>query len=1095
MINNVIKRNKTVQPFDKEKIKIAIVKAMDEIGYQRENNDIPNRIANDIEKLDAEEIDIVKIEEMIEDKLMACKCKDVARTFVRYRYKRELARGLNSSLTERYNKIQELISGSDQETIKENSNKDTRIIPTMRDYLAGFYCKEMAEKIVIPKHIMDAHNDGILHYHDMDYSPLMPMNNCGLINLEDMLQNGTVISGQMIEKPHSFKTACTITTQIITQVASSQYGGNSFSLSHLAPFVDISRQKIKKEVESEMDLVNQCYSKYNIDYKDLCEIDKNTTKLVDNITEKRLLDEIKDGVQTIQYQLITMSSTNGQSPFTTMFMYLGEIQDEDGKRDLSLIIEEVLKQRIAGIKNEQGFPITVAFPKLIYVLEEDNIHEDSKYWYLTKLSAECSSKRLVPDYISEKKMKELKEGNCFPVMGCVDGEEIITYKFMGNLFVESFKRMWFKMSQHFEIKKQNDDKNLYIDLDNTEIFDTKQGFVKCNRIIRNIQSDWVDVNIAGGRRLLVTANHPFQTENRGIVFAEDLTNEDIVAINYNQYSENKIKRNKDLAWLLGFILCASHENNIIKFYTFENKIIRKLICSLENVFSIKTNIENKKTSLILDLNLTKQKDGQNFKFKLDSFLNDIFGGKNQIDRHIPNEVFSYDEESKYLFLAGMIDAHGCVNNFQSTSKIIEIFSKNKELLLQQLALSQTLGMNGNIRRYMSMAGNTDVLSFYPNEKLISYIECQKQLYYEVDKSDKLGIVNKNIRDIKLIKKEMYSYDVTTESGHFEVSNVYSHNCRSALQPYKDKNGKYKFYGRFNQGVVTLNLPYVALSSNGDMDKFWNILDERLNLCYEALMTRHNSLKGTKSDVAPILWQYGAYARLSQGETIDSMLYNDYSSISLGYAGLYECVKYMTNNSHINPIGKEFGIKVMNKLNDTCVKWKKETNIGFGLYGSPIESTTYKFAKCLQKRFGKVKGITDKNYVTNSYHITPSENINAFDKIKIESEFQELSLGGCISYIETPNMNQNIDALLEVIKYIYDTIMYAEINTTTSYCQLCSCTDVKMEDDLKFHCPQCGNNDFDKMNISLRICGYVSTNPFNDGRAQDIHDRVYHLGME
>lgn len=687
------------------------------------NEDVARRIANDISKLDYAEIDVEEIQDLVEEKLMASKMKNVARQYIRYRYDREKTRAINKNMQERFDEFHSLIEGSNDEANKENSNKDTRIISTMRDYIAGFTCKEMAGKFIIPEDLMEGHNQGCWHIHDLDYSPAMPMTNCCLINLEDMLQNGTVISGTLIEKPHSFRTACTITSQISAQVASSQYGGQTFTLSHLAPFVDISRQRIKKQVLEEIDQLGENINIFNEDK-------------INKIVENRLRQEVKDGIQTIQYQLITLSSTNGQSPFASVFMYLNEVDDPQTKSDLAMLIEETLKQRIQGVKNEQGVYITTAFPKLLYVLEEDNITEDSPYWYLTELAAECSVKRLVPDYISEKKIKELKEGNCFPCMG----------------------------------------------------------------------------------------------------------------------------------------------------------------------------------------------------------------------------------------------------------------------------------------------------------------------------------------------------------------------CRSFLQPYYNKEGKPKFYGRFNQGVVTINLPDVALSSGGDFDKFWKIFEHRLNACYRALMIRHNSLLNIKSDVAPILWQHGAYARLKPGETINKLLFNDYSSISLGYAGLFECVKYMTGESQYEG-GHDFAIQVMQFMNQACQKWKKETNIGFSLYGSPIESTTYKFAKCLQKRFGIIKGITDKKYITNSYHITPSQEIDAFSKLTYESEFQALSLGGNISYVETPNMEKNIPALLEIIKHIYDTNMYAEINTMTSYCQVCGCTDIHLEDDLQFHCPQCGNTDFNKMNVALRICGYISTNPFNEGRASDIHDRVCHIGME
>ncbi len=700
----VLKRNGDYVPFDKNKIISAISKAFLDVDGCLYETDTINDIADDIEKyyINKDIVSIEQIQDKVEEYLMRSERLDVARAYIRYRYKRKLSRALNKDLGDRYRHIKELINGQDEETNKENSNKDTRIIPTMRDYIAGFTCRELAEKIILPDDISKAHKEGLIHVHDTDYSPAMPMNNCCLINLEDMLQNGTVISGAGIHTPHSFRTACTLATQIITQVASSQYGGSTITLTHLAPFVNVSRKMIKKR--------HPDFSSHQI--------------------EQLIKEEIKDGVQTIQYQLITMSTTNGQAPFVSIFMWPNETKDEQTKNDLILIIEEVLRQRIAGIPNEQGHPITIAFPKLLYCLDEDNISEDSKYWWLTKLAAECSAKRLVPDYISAKKMKELK-GDVYPCMGC-------------------------------------------------------RSFLTADPI-----------------------NH-------------------------------------------------------------------------------------------------------------------------------------------------------------------------------------------------------------------------------------------------------------------------------------------KYYGRFNQGVVTLNLPDIALSSHKDFENFWKIFDERLDLCYRALMIRHNSLLGTKSDVAPILWQHGAFARLKPGEVIDPLLFNNYSTISLGYAGLYECIKYMTGQSQLESKGKEFGLLVMKKLNEACNKWKEKDNIAFSVYGSPIESTTFKFAKCLQKRFGKIEGITDKNYVTNSYHITPSQEIDAFNKLKIEGEFQKFSPGGMISYIECPNMTGNIPAVLEVIKYIYDNNVYAELNTMTSYCHICGCTDIYMGDDLKFHCPQCGNDDYNKMNVALRICGYISTNPFNDGRAEDIHARVYHF---
>ena len=648
---------------------------------------------------------------MVERGLCATKRKDVAKAYILYRNERSSFRNLKENLSKKYEQLNRLLKGEDEESNKENSNKDTRIIPTMRDYIAGFTCRELANSYILPKEISKAHNDGLIHFHDTDYSPTMPMTNCCLINLEDMLQNGTVISGTLIEKPHSFRTACTIVTQIITQVASSQYGGNSINLAHITPFVDISRQKYKQ--------------KYPM--------------LNEDIIEQMVLDEIKDGIQTIQYQLITMSTTNGQAPFTSVFMYLGDAKTEREKEDLALIIYEVLKQRIKGVKNEQGEDITTAFPKLLYVLDEENMN--GKYEYLTWLAAECSTKRLVPDYISAKIMREIK-GDVYACMGC-------------------------------------------------------RSFL--------------------------------------------------------------------------------HQDPI----------------------------------------------------------------------------------------------------------------------------------------------------------------------------------------------------------------------------------NHRYWGKFNQGVVTLNLPYVALlarEQNPDnvenrLYDFWNILDEKLELCREALMIRHNSLVGVKSDVAPILWQHGAYARLKPGEEITPLLYNGNSSISLGYAGLWECVYALIGEELTSANGKDLGLNIMQALNGACDKWKKETNIYFSVYGSPIESTTFKFAKALQKRFGIIKGVSDKKYITNSYHITPSKEIDAFSKLSFEAEFQKLSPGGAISYIEVPNMTKNVAAVMSVIKHIYETILYAEINTMTSFCKECGCRDIKMINDSTFECPQCGNTDFNKMNIALRICGYISTNPFNEGRGADIFDRVYHLGSD
>lgn len=725
----VIKRDGRKAKFDKDKIKVAVLKAFidvddEETTYAKEK---ARDIANYIENLD-KDMSVEEIQDLVQEKLMASNRKDVAAKYVEYRYKRKLVR--ESNTTDKT--ILEIIEGDSDYWNGENSNKNPRLNTTIRDYMAGETSTDISRRILLPKEVIEAHDKGEIHFHDMDYFA-QHMHNCDLINLEDMLQNNTVISETLIESPHSFSTACTVATQIIAQVASAQYGGQSVSLAHLAPFVDVSRKAIRKEVTEEL-YDNGFIHEYN----------ENLTE-VTHITNDRLSKEIKKGIQTIQYQVVTLMTTNGQAPFLTLFMYLNEAKNEQEKNDLAMLIEETLNQRYQGVKNEKGVWISPAFPKIIYVLEEDNVAENSKYWYLTKLAAKCSAKRLVPDYISEKVMKELKDGNCYPVMG----------------------------------------------------------------------------------------------------------------------------------------------------------------------------------------------------------------------------------------------------------------------------------------------------------------------------------------------------------------------CRSALTVWKDENGNPKFYGRFNQGVVTINLVDIALSSEGDFNKFWELFDERTELCHKALQCRHERLEGTSSDVAPILWQYGALARLDRGEKIDKLLHGGYSTISLGYAGLYECVKYMTGFSHSDEgVGEEFGLKVMQSLNDKCKQWKEAENIDYSLYGTPLESTTYKFAKLLKKKFGENIFIKidnhDRNYITNSYHVPVFEEIDAFEKLRIEAKFQRLSPGGAISYIETPNMNDNIDAVLEVIKFIYDNIMYAELNTKSDYCQVCGYDgEINLIDEnnkLLWECPKCHNRDPRTMNITRRTCGYIGTgtNGWNQGRLGDIHDRVLHL---
>ena len=730
----IIKRNGSEAVFDITKIVVAIGKANEAVEEKARMTPMQiQRIAESVEfsclKMNRSP-SVEEIQDLVEYQIMAHGAFEVAKNYVTYRYTRSLVRRSNTT----DEKILSLIECCNEEAKQENANKNPVVNSTQRDYMAGEVSRDITERILLPQEIVEAHREGIIHFHDADYYA-QHMHNCDLVNLEDMLQNGTVITGTLIERPHSFATACNIATQIVAQVASNQYGGQSISLTHLAPFVEVSRQKIRKIVEAEMASIGA---------------DPGAEKITE-LVETRLREEIRRGVQTIQYQVVTLLTTNGQAPFITVFMYLGEAENEREKKDLAMIIEEMLLQRYQGVKNEDGVWVTPAFPKLIYVLEEDNITEDAPYWYLTELAAKCTARRMVPDYISEKKMRELK-GDVYTCMGC-------------------------------------------------------RSFLTPDRF--------------------------------------------------------------------------------------------------------------------------------------------------------------------------------------------------------------------------------------------------------------------------------------TDAGIGNIANAKNY------QP-----GKHKYYGRFNQGVVTINLPDVALSSGGNLDKFWKIFEDRLELCHRALQCRHERLKGTTSDAAPILWQYGALARLKKGETIDKLLYNGYSTISLGYAGLYECVKYMTGKSHTDPSATPFALSIMQKMNDKCAEWKKAENIDYSLYGTPLESTTYKFAKCLQRRFGIIEGITDKGYITNSYHVHVMEEINAFDKLKFEAQFQHLSPGGAISYVEVPDMQNNIPAVLEVMKFIYNNIIYAELNTKSDYCQVCGWDgEIQIVEDngkLIWKCPKCGNTDQDKMNVARRTCGYIGTQFWNQGRTQEIRDRVLHL---
>ena len=1087
----VIKRDCTEVDFDKEKISNAIIKAMKN-GSGILNRRIAVQIANEVyeENKDKEDISISEIESLVFDKLINAGQRLTAKAYEGYRRVKEFQRE-NPNTTDK--DMSEMIGGNSDYWMTENSNKDPDNVTVQRDYIAGIASEDYTKKYLLPTDVVQADEEGIIHFHDKDYYAQKTLSNCCLINLDDMLQNGTMINEKAIDKPHTFRTASTIATQIITSVTSSQYGGASISVAHLAPFV--------------RDSCNKYINKYK--NRGLTDADCELYALED------LKEELKDGVQTFNYQINTMQTTNGQAPFITVFMYLNESQEY--KKETAMIIEEFLNQRILGMKNEKGVYVTPAFPKLIYCLEDDNIHNGDKYWYLTVLAAQCTAKRMVPDYISEKVMMELK-GDTYTCMGCVDGQEIVTYKFHNKLYVEAFERMWYRLSDYFKVKHQSENSpHLYMDLLNVEIYDTEKGFVNTKRIIKNLSDDWVDVHLSNGRRLLCTSDHPFEIIGKGEVHTSDLAVGDKMKINSSQYSETNTLFNNDRAWLLGFMLCdGCYQNNHIFSsiaQTGEDDIADKFIFVVKEQFGLHTDVilqERGKKGNYKDLCVKADKyDGLQ---KLISYFSSKFGGINKLKRQIPNEVFSWDNEAKMSFLAGMIDADGHINSHSHGGCTVQIGSTNKELSLQQMALAQALGMPTRMyHNHYSKQNPSSIryrVEFKPTKELLDYVTCKKKIEHYVEPTYNLSSEESEVIEIIPLDGCAYSYDVTTDSEHFEVSGIYSHNCRSFLTPDRTTENLanamnytkgHKYYGRFNQGVVTLNLVDLALSSEKDMDTFWKLFEERTELCHRALQCRHERLEGTLSDVAPILWQNGAFARLKKHEPIDKLLHGGYSTISLGYAGLYECVKYMTGDSHTdNGIGKEFGLKVMQSLNDKCNQWKAAENIDYSLYGTPIESTTYTFAKALKKRFGVVEGITDRDYITNSYHVPVFEEIDAFAKLKLESEFQNLSPGGAISYIEVPNMQNNIEAIISVMQFIYENIMYAEINTKSDYCMGCGYDgEIKIVDDkesgkLVWECPNCGNRDQDKMSVARRTCGYIGTQFWNQGRTEEIKERVLHL---
>lgn len=994
------------------------------------------------------------------------------------------------------NTINGIINGTNNLIIDENSNKNSSTINVQRDLIAGEVSKLIGLHKWVPADVIDAHNQGIIHIHDADYFLSPGQINCCLPNFRDMLLNGTVINGVAIESPKSFHTACTILTQIIAAISGNQYGGQSVN-----DFPDVLAPFVRRSWKKHYTFLKTLPGKHD---------ETDCEELAWKLTKK----EIRDGLQTIQYQINTLVSGNGQSPFLTLFLHF----DTDGEYavEAAMIVEELLRQRIKGVKNEKGVYITPTFPKLVYVLDDSNVSPSSPYSYLTMLAAECTMKRMYPDYISAPLMRENYEGNVFSPMGCVDGDEVISYKFNGSIYVESFIRAWRRLSSYFEVKNQieEDDRYQYMDVNNVEVWDTQENsYTPMHRMIRNRAEDWLRITFTNGRVLTVTPDHPFETENRGIVYAKDLKETDIILINNQAQSceEGTVPYNSDKAWLLGVILCdgsycdrtvisiaAEHEDDIEHMFSQRMKTYYEL--------DTKTIIQKRgRKGTYKDV--TTVSDGKGTMALLSAELAGFFGGRKKAHRHIPPEVFRWDKAARLSFLAGMIDADGYINTHNSSARsIVQIGSTNKELALQQALLAQSCGMSASIFLNHYRANNKDCVryrvEFDLTQDLADQIVCEKKRNNctGIERKSK-SLKNTNFAHISSMEPLSfldYSYDVTTESEHFEVSGVYSHNCRSFLPPYKNKSKDYQFEGRFNKGVCTINLPNIGLTvGKGNVEEFFALLDERLeHYVKPALIARHNFVSAGTTSSSPIHWCYGGLARLPLGVPIpQEYLRGYYSTLSIGYIGIEEACQAVLGQSHTTPRGTEFALRIMRHLNTMKDRWNSENFLGFSIYGTPAESLTAKACLKDTETFGVIPHVTDKGFYTNSYHVHVEEPITVFDKFDYENQFQSLSQGGCISYAELGDMGTNIEAMLALLRYGYEHIQYFEFNLRgLDYCSECGFSGESHYDEGRnvWECPMCGNDSKESLYVVRRSCGYLGSNRWLSGRAKEINARVTHI---
>lgn len=1073
----VIKSNKAEVSLDEKKIYSSIIKAMKN-GSGLNRPKLARLITEEaMERFSTKE----KVHSKEIRKFILNKLNDYGQVLTAQAYERY-------STIEAYQSIEypldtdmySIIDGSNTEVSEENSNKNADLASTARDLRAGVWSRSYSERKLIPPHLVFAHNEGLIHFHDTDYLTDR-IHNCQLINLLDMLWNGTVINGKKIERPHSFRTAATVATQISLSVANGQYGGQTISVSHLAPFVRIAFEAEKENAFKYAKKINKTIT------------DEEATI----IAKEKTLQQVKDGVQTIQFQENTFSSANGQTPFISLFLWVNELPGYE--EETAMIIKEVLELRYKGMLNEQGIWVTPAFPKLLYVLDENNINEGDKYTWLTDLAVKTVSKRSNPDFISAKVMRENYEGNVFPCMGAVGGDEVVAYKIGKKMYCESFERMWERLSEIYNIVPQFDETNpnVMMWLEDVTIFDCKEErFVECKNIIRNVTRRWQKVTFDNGRTIMCTPDHPFTLTNGQTVQVDNLKYGDEISICTKQCCDGGDISNlsTDKAWLLGNTLfkfeigdevSASYHSHS------EDEILNKVISVIRDEYSFNVKYTKKNVDNVYYNNINI--NCKSLKYDLIHHFEGV--GKN--NRHIPNIIYQSNSDVRLAFLAGLIDGDG----FITEDSLVELHTLNKELALQIIALAQSCGMYSQfgVKTYTNKNGvicHRNKVIFAPTPELMDFIvSSKKRACYKDVEQIKLSNVGR-VTAIDEIYDDKFSYDVETETEHFCVSSIWSHNCRSFLSPWKDENGEYKFYGRWNRGVVTLNLPDVALSANKDIEKFWEILDERLELAKEALILRHNLLKNTTVNKSPIHWKYGSIARLT-APNFNELMENGYSSISLGYIGLYEMAQALFGKPHTDESVRPFAKSVMEYLNAKTKLWNDTIPElrGCSVYGTPSESLCYKFALKTRKRFGEIKNVTDKDWFTNSYHYSVFEEVDAFTKLSVESEFQLLSKGGAVSYVEIPDLQNNLPVIWEIVRHIYNTCLYAELNLRTmDACLSCGFEgELAIDDNGEWYCPKCGERHHARLYICKRICGYLGNTIPNKGKSKEMKDRVLHIG--